>query len=166
MVFCTNIKERMRDIVSDPCKDCKDRPTQLQKLDAWIERAKSYSVVLIISVIVIGILIIFACGIFNKTIPGLSEMNQFVSIVLGVVATIVSIVSMLVSFYGLEKTEESERRQNATFREMIDIEKDTRRSAKAIEDSIKTGLKNPNVISRNIDSSVPGESAVCDADDI
>ena len=152
--------------MSNRCKDCKDRPTQLQKMDDWVEQAKSYSVVLITGVIVSGILIIFACSIFNKTIPGLSEMNQFVSIVLGVVATIVSIVSMLVSFYGLEKTEESERRQNEILREIIDIEKDTRRSTKAIEDTIKTGLTNPNLISRDIDSLHTDKDISRNVDDI
>lgn len=46
--------------MSNRCKDCKDRPTQLQKMDDWVEQAKSYSVVLITGVIVSGILIIFA----------------------------------------------------------------------------------------------------------
>lgn len=91
------------------CKDCKERPTQLEKFDELVEAAKTYSVVLIVGVIVIGILLIFACSLFRKEIPGLEEMNLFVSIVIGIVATIVSIVSMLISFYGLEKTEESER---------------------------------------------------------
>lgn len=149
-----------------PCKDCEHRPTQLEKLDDLVEKAKAYSVILIIGVIVFGILIVFACSIFNKEVPGLSEMNQFVSIVLGVVATIVSIVSMLFSFYGLEKTEESERRQNEILRKIIEIEEDTRRSAKAIESSMQTGLKNPNVISRDKKNTLDDENMQEDVDDI
>ena len=98
--------------------------------------------------------------------PGLSEMNQFVSIVLGVVATIVSIVSMLFSFYGLEKTEESERRQNETLKRIIDIEEDTRRSAKAIENSMKTGLTNLTVISREKEESATDNHTTDDVDSI
>lgn len=90
-------------ILKRSCKDCKERPTQLEKFDELVEAAKTYSVVLIVGVIVIGILLIFACSLFRKEIPGLEEMNLFVSIVIGIVATIVSIVSMLISFYGLEK---------------------------------------------------------------
>lgn len=149
-----------------PCKDCDQRPTQLEKLDALVEKAKTYSVVLIIIVVVLGILIVFACSIFTEEVPGLSEMNQFVSIVLGVVATIVSIVSMLFSFYGLEKTEESERRQNDILRKIIEIEEDTRRSAKAIESSMQTGLKNPNVISRDKENTDDDEDIQEDVDDI
>ena len=126
--------------MKDKCKDCKDRPTQLERLDSLIQKAKTYSVVLIVFVVVIGILIIFGLSICNKQIPGLAEMSLFVSIVLGVVATIVSIVSMLFSFYGLEKTEESERRQNNILMQIKSIEEDTLRSTKTIQDSMTTVL--------------------------
>ena len=118
------------------CKDCENRPTQLEKLDKLVEKAKSYSVVLITGVIIAGILLIFGCSIWGAAIPGLDEMNQFVSIVLGIVATIMSIVSMLFSFYGLEKTEESERRQHEILQQILAMEKETHRSAKAIEKSM------------------------------
>lgn len=150
--------------MKDSCKNCDKRPTQLEKLDSLVEKAKSYSVVLVAAVIIIGVLIVFACSIINKTIPGLEEMNQFVSIVLGIVATIVSIVSMLFSFYGLEKTEESERRQNETLRQIIEIEEDTRRSTKAIESSMKTGLSSANVISRDREYSAKDENIQVDND--
>ena len=148
------------------CKDCKERPTQLEKFDALVEKAKAYAVLLIVGVIVIGILLIFACSLFYKEIPGLEEMNLFVSIVIGIVATIVSIVSMLISFYGLEKTEESERRQNEVLQQILEIEKDTRRSAQAIEKSIQTGLQNPNATVRDIKGSVQATNMQVDVDDV
>lgn len=150
----------------DPCSNCEKRPTQLEKLDAIVEKAKAYSIVLITAVIVIGILIVFACSVFTKEVPGLSEMNQFVSIVLGVVATIVSIVSMLISFYGLEKTEESERRQNVVLQEIIEIEKDTRRSTKAIENSMQTTLTNPNSVSRSKQNTDENQNIDVDVDEL
>lgn len=109
---------------------------------------------------------VFWCSIAHKEIPGLSEMNQFVSIVLGVVATIVSIVSMLFSFYGLEKTEESERRQSEVLQRILSIEEDTRRSAKAIESSMQTRLKDANVISRDKENTGEDENIQVDTDDI
>lgn len=148
------------------CKDCKERPTQLEKFDELVEKAKRYSVVLIVGVIVVGILLIFACSLFCKEIPGLQEMNLFVSIVIGIVATIVSIVSMLISFYGLEKTEESERRQNEVLQEILDIEKDTRRSTKEIEDSMRTVLQNPNTIMRDKKSSAQDTDIQVDVDEL
>ncbi|MHA5219792.1 hypothetical protein [Dysosmobacter sp. Phy] len=152
--------------MKNSCRDCNDRPTQLEKLNELIEKAKSYSVVLITGVIIIGILMVFWCSIAHKEIPGLSEMNQFVSIVLGVVATIVSIVSMLFSFYGLEKTEESERRQSEVLQRILSIEEDTRRSAKAIESSMQTRLKDANVISRDKENTGEDENIQVDTDDI
>ena len=152
--------------MKNSCKECKDRPTQLEKFDVLVEKAKTYAVVLIVGVIVIGILLIFACSLFCKEIPGLEEMNLFVSIVIGIVATIVSIVSMLISFYGLEKTEESERRQNEVLQQILDIEKDTRRSTEAIEKSIQTGLQNPNATMRDVKSSAQTTNMQVDVDDV
>lgn len=152
-----------------PCRECKNRPTQLEKLDNLIEKAKTYAVVLITGVIVVGILIVFAASIITKEIPGLSEMNQFVSIVLGVVATIVSIVSMLISFYGLEKTEESERRQNEVLQRIIDIEEDTRRSAKAIETNMSTMntiLTNSNSVYKDKIDSIGTKNDTIDVDEL
>ncbi len=150
--------------MKDKCKECKDRPTQLEKLNSLIQQAKAYSVVLISGVIIVGILIVFGISILNKQIPGIAEMNLFVSIVLGVVATIVSIVSMLFSFYGLEKTEESERRQHEVLRQILSIEEDTRRSAKAIENTIQTGLKENVVLLRDKESAFAAESNPADED--
>jgi len=152
--------------VKGACKDCKERPTQLEKFDALVEKAKAYAVLLIVGVIVIGILLIFACSLFCKEIPGLEEMNLFVSIVIGIVATIVSIVSMLISFYGLEKTEESERRQNEVLQQILEIEKDTRRSTQAIEKSMQTGLQNPNATVRDKKTSVLTTNMQVDVDDV
>lgn len=148
------------------CKDCKERPTQLEKFDELVEAAKTYSVVLIVGVIVIGILLIFASSLFCKEIPGLAEMNLFVSIVIGIVATIVSIVSMLISFYGLEKTEESERRQHEVLQQILEIEKDTRRSTQAIEKSIQTGLQNTNATVRDKKISAETTNMQVDVDDV
>ena len=91
---------------------------------------------------------------------------MFVSIVIGIVATIVSIVSMLISFYGLEKTEESERRQHEVLQQILEIEKDTRRSTQAIENSIQTGLQNPNATVRDIKSSAETTNMQVDVDDV
>lgn len=153
-------------MLKDACKDCKERPTQLEKFDELVEQAKKYSVVLIVGVIVIGILLIFACSLFCKEIPGLEEMNLFVSIVIGIVATIVSIVSMLISFYGLEKTEESERRQNEVLQQILEIEKDTRSSTRKIEDSMRTVLQNPNIIVRDKKSSAQDTDIQEDVDEL
>lgn len=148
--------------MSEKCKDCVDHPTQLEKLDKLVEKAKAYSIVLIVAVVVIGILMVFGCTLFTPQMPGLAEMNQFVSIVLGIVATIMSIVSMLFSFYGLEKTEESERRQNEVLQQIIEIEKETFRSTQAIEKKMQTSLQSPIIISRDKEFSQSDENNCLD----
>ena len=150
--------------MSENCKDYPHHPTQLEKLDTLVQKAKSYSVVLIAAVVVIGILMVFACTLFTPKMPGLAEMNQFVSIVLGIVATIVSIVSMLFSFYGLEKTEESERRQHEILQQIIKIEEETFRSTQEIEKKMQTSLQHPNIISREKDFSLSDENNSLDDD--
>ena len=149
-------------IMKDSCKDCKDRPTQLEKLDEWVEKAKTYSVLLIVGVVIVGILIVFACSLFCGEIPGLEEMNQFVSIVLGIVATIVSVVSMLFSFYGLEKTEESERRQNQVLQQILELQKDTQRST----EEIMTSMQDTGVTRRDVKSANQPTNMLVDVDDI
>ena len=91
-------------------------------------------------------------------------MNQFVSIVLGIVATIVSFVAMLFSFYGLEKTEESERRQHEILQQIIKIEEETFRSTQEIEKKMQTSLQHPNIISREKDFSLSDENNSLDDD--
>ena len=150
--------------MNNKCRDCKDRPTQLEKFDSLIQKAKAYSVVFISGVIILGILIVFYVSISDKEVPGIEEMNQFVSIVLGVVATIVSIVSMLFSFYGLEKTEESERRQKEILDEIITIEKETRRSTQAIESSIQAVRVDSKIQQREKDVTFNNESNPADED--
>ena len=123
------------------CRECKSKPTQMEKLQTAVEFAKPIAVTLAAAVIIVGILVVFASSIFGNQTPGIEAMSQFVSIVLGVVATIVSIVSMLISFYGLEKTEESERRQQETLNQIIRISEETNRSAKATEQKVETSIR-------------------------
>ena len=73
---------------------------------------------------------------------------------------------MLISFYGLEKTEESERRQNEVLQQILEIEKDTRRSTEAIEKSIQTGLQNPNATIRDKKTSAQTTNMQVDLDDV
>ncbi|MBQ6829685.1 MAG: hypothetical protein IJO59_01020 [Clostridia bacterium] len=143
-------------------KECNDCSTQLEKLDLWVEKSKTYAVVLIVGVVILGIMIVFACSLFGDEIPGIEEMNLFVSIVLGIVATIVSIVSMLFSFYGLEKTEESERRQTQVLQQILELQKDTKRST----DELKTSMQDSSVTRRDVRSEEQTTNMSVDVDDI
>ena len=104
---------------------------------AMLEQAilffKSWSAPILALVILAGILAIFVAGLINGHSPSIDILNQFVSIILGVVATIMSIVSLLMSCYGLEKTEESELRQRSILQQILDEQRDTRRSIDVLE---------------------------------
>ena len=115
------------------CRDCENRPKQIEKLKTAVELAKPISVILIAVILIVGILALFIAGLNKENdIPWLASVNQFVSIVLGIVATIMSIISMLFSFYGLEKTDESERRQNEVLQEIIKMERETQHSTEKL----------------------------------
>ena len=112
------------------CRDCENRPKQIEKLKTAVELAKPISVILITVILIVGILALFIAGLNKENdIPWLASVNQFVSIVLGIVATI---ISMLFSFYGLEKTDESERRQNEVLQEIIKMERETQHSTEKL----------------------------------
>ena len=69
---------------------------------------------------------------------------------------------MLFSFYGLEKTEESERRQNQVLQQILELQKDTKRST----DELITSMQDPAVIRRDVRSSDQRTNMSVDADDI
>lgn len=115
------------------CRDCENRPKQIEKLRTAVELAKPIFVILTTVILIVGILALFIAGLNKENdIPWLASVNQFVSIVLGIVATIMSIISMLFSFYGLEKTDESERRQNEVLQEIIRMERETQHSTEKL----------------------------------
>ena len=111
------------------CRDCENRPKQIEKLKTAVELAKPISVILITVILIVGILALFIAGLNKENdIPWLASVNQFVRIVV----TIMSIISMLFSFYGLEKTDESERRQNEVLQEIIKMERETQHSTEKL----------------------------------
>lgn len=56
--------------------------------------------------------------------------------------------------------------RSAKGKQILEIEKDTRRSTQAIENSIQTGLQNPNATVRDIKSSAETTNMQVDVDDV
>lgn len=141
------------------CRDCENRPKQIEKLKTAVELAKPISVILITVILIVGILALFIAGLNKENdIPWLASVNQFVSIVLGIVATIMSIISMLFSFYGLEKTDESERRQNEVLQEIIKMERETQHSTEKLARTMSS-MQSPAIQKRgDIESSHGGRT--------
>lgn len=138
------------------CRDCENRPKQIEKLKTAVELAKPISVILITVILIVGILALFIAGLNKENdIPWLASVNQFVSIVLGIVATIMSIISMLFSFYGLEKTDESERRQNEVLQEIIKMERETQHSTEKLARTMSS-MQSPAIQKRGDIESIHG----------
>lgn len=73
---------------------------------------------LVISLSILSIFALFICSfIYDKNIT-LSVMNSWVGLILGIVATLLSIISTLMSFYNLEKTNESNEKNASIMNEL------------------------------------------------
>lgn len=78
----------------------------LKKIHDFLYAFNKFWFYLVGSLILLSIFVLFIVSfIFSKNIM-LETMNAWVSLILGIVATLLSIISMLVSFYNLERTNE------------------------------------------------------------
>lgn len=72
---------------------------------------------------------------------GLSTWNQFVSIILGIVATIVSIVSIIMGFKNYDDTLEVQGKYMEALKEISNMAKDLSQVSKAVHDMTSLGEK-------------------------
>lgn len=106
-------------------------------------------------VIASGVISLFIAGIiFDKKIT-ISIMNSWVGIVLGLVATVIGIISMFLSFYNLDQ---SIKTQNETVRMINELKEDIMnkidRSFKETQDFVKNQKQN----SKDSTTSIVGNS--------
>lgn len=99
---------------------------------------------IIITVIIIGLIVPFfsevICTIwFPNTTTGLSTWNQFVSIILGIVATILSIVSLIMGFKNYEDALDLHEKNVKTLDDIASLSKDV--------NDVKAGLEKITVLS-------------------
>ena len=88
---------------------------------------KKWCIILILSVIIVGLLgpfiaqcILSLCLNINQ-INGLEMWNQYVGIVLGVVATILSIVSLVMGFHSTNEAYEQQREAFARYQSTVEL---------------------------------------------
>lgn len=103
----------------------------------WIQRNWMKQTILVIknTLIIMFMIGIIAETFFGKTFNILSNLNTWVGFILGLVATIFSIISMFLSFYNLEKAKESEDTIKKTLKTIED-------SVAKSEVNLQTLLKN------------------------
>lgn len=126
-----------------------------KKLDDEVEEMKYFWWPFSMYVIASGVISLFIAGIiFDKKIT-ISIMNSWVGIVLGLVATVIGIISMFLSFYNLDQ---SIKTQNETVRMINELKEDIMnkidRSFKETQDFVKNQKQN----SKDSTTSIVGNS--------
>lgn len=91
-----------------------------EKLDKLMHWLKEWSITLLVTIIIIGILAVFICSFIFPHSVTVSMLNNFVGIILGVAATLMSIVSLVLSFYNVEQSEKSQRESQKNSYEIND----------------------------------------------
>ena len=101
---------------------------------------------LVAFIILVSIIALFiASFVLDKCIT-LSVMNEWVSLILGMVATIMSVISLFLSFYNVEQSNEV---QKETVKIMTDVKEDMAERINNIERKIDSGFSNSGNSVRN-----------------
>ena len=113
-----------------------------------VDFLKPLSIVILCLVLSIGIIGFFVASIIVDNVT-INNLNSFIGIVLGIIALTASIVSMFLSFYSIEKSEESDKDINLMLQEMKNIQQQTTEIVSKIElkqdkinETITASLKN------------------------
>jgi hypothetical protein len=114
------------------CDNCDNKPNLLDRLQRYIGILKTFSVALICLILSFGIVAFFIASICTHSVT-MDNLNGFVSIVLGIVALTSSIVSMFLSFYSVEKAEESDKELKIMLEEMKNIQTSTQNLVSKID---------------------------------
>lgn len=105
---------------------------------------RHWSICILCVIIIVGLLAIFIIGAFSPQSITLSMLNDFSGIVLGITATLLSVVSLVLSFYNLEKSEDSEKSSVENMRHVSSIQeqiKDDTQTVKIVLDEMQKMLK-------------------------
>lgn len=105
----------------------------MQRLRKFVKALRYVSITLVCVLLSVGTVAFFIVSVAtdNATIDSL---NGFVGIVLGVVALTASIVSMFLSFYSIEKSEESDKEMNIILTEIKAIDSNIQSVVSKIEE--------------------------------
>ena len=118
----------------------------MDRLKKIVEFVKPVSITLVCVILSFGTVAFFIVSVAVDKVS-LNSLNSFVGIVLGVVALTASIVSMFLSFYSIEKAEESDKELHILLHDMKSIESNIEKMVTNIEK--KQQELNREVMSRN-----------------
>lgn len=115
------------------CDECKNKPILMEKLKRIVSIIRPISVSFICIILSVGIVGFFVASLIINSAT-MDMLNGFVSIILGLVALTTSIVSMFLSFYSIERAEESDKELNKMLQEMKNIQSNTEKIVSKIEE--------------------------------
>lgn len=84
-----------------------------------------------------SIIALFTSSLIFKENIELQTINNWIGIILGLVATLMSIISLFLSFYNLEKEHEESRANNELLNEMKIILRDIEKNQNELDNSLK-----------------------------
>lgn len=98
-----------------------DQNNQKNKFDKVIEHIKNFWWIYVVFALTSGIIILFGASlVYDKEIT-LNVMNSWVGVILGLIALVIGIISMILSFYNLDQ---SIRTQKETLDKIDGIKKE------------------------------------------
>lgn len=113
------------------------------KLDKSVRILKSYWWKITLFIVSAGIIILFATSLAYHEEITLDVMNSWVGIILGLVASIIGIISMFLSFYNLDQSVKTQKEtldkiENIKKEIIENVEKNSKETREAYEKSINS----------------------------
>lgn len=125
----------------------------LAKIEKCVSFFRKYWGLITAFSICVSIIALFTCSlIFDKKIE-LQIMNNWVGIILGLVATIMSIISLFLSFYNLEREREEGRENRELFFNFKTILDDLRKEQSGMKNTLTEQLEETRTLNQNLTSS-------------
>ena len=121
----------------------------INELKEKLEQARKWFLPLTCIVIVVAIIAMYVASLFGANIA-ITDMANFVSIILGLIAFSASIIATLLSFYNLEKSESINNEQHAAIRKMTEIQEEMSRTLKRIETNTNKFFRRSTVTIKDI----------------
>lgn len=106
----------------------------------------------VLYVVATSIIGLFLGSIFFEKVIGLNEINSWVSVILGLIALVISVISLFLSFYNVDQ---SNAIQKETIEIMNAVKNDIKNELNDVRDRMNTGFSevNKNIYRNNNQSS-------------
>lgn len=105
----------------------------IAKIEKWLAETRKWFLPICCLVLTISIIAMFIVSLCVDSTT-VSDISNFVSIILGIIAFSTSIISTVLSFYNLEKSELLNKEQQESLRIISDIQQEISKTLSRVED--------------------------------